>query len=91
MVYLAGKISGVPDYFEKFAAAANKLRLEGHSIYNPAAANLESLPLPQIMAHNLAQLCEVEAIALMPCWRGSDGAKIEWSLAKYLGKTIIYL
>ncbi len=91
-VYLAGRIRGVPNYHETFAAAANKLRLEGHECFNPAAANLEGWPLGKIMAHVLWWLCEeAEAIAMLPGWWRSGGARIEWLLARYLGLRIIYL
>jgi hypothetical protein len=90
-VYLAGAIKGTTDYPERFASGANLLRMRGYSVYNPAAANLEGLPLKRIMSHLLPQLCECEAIALLPGWRTSGGAKIEYDLAVYLGLQIIEL
>jgi hypothetical protein len=91
MVYIAGPIRGTKDYHERFATAAKKLRLEGHAVYNPAAANLEGTPLNRIMAHLLPQLCECEAIALLPGWSMSGGAQIEYDLAEYLGLRVIEL
>lgn len=91
-VYVAGRMRGVPDLNRPaFAQASDKLRNEGYSVYNPAAANLEGMPLGRIMAQVLAQLCEAEAIALLPGWWRSGGARIEWMLAKYLKLEIIYL
>ena len=77
--------------FEAFARASDKLRVQGHSVFNPAAANLEGMPLSKIMAYVLAQLCDCEAIALLPGWYRSGGARIEWLLARYLKKKFIYL
>ena len=90
-VYLAGRVSGEPNYQKIFAGAAAKLRSGGYEVYNPAAANQEGRALADIMATLLPQLCASDAIALLPNWRSSPGAIIEWKLAKYLGKTIIHL
>ena len=91
-VYLAGRISGVPNYADKFAKAADKLRAEGHNVFNPAAANQEGRPLRKIMAYLLTWLCEeADAIALLPGWWRSGGARVEWLLAKYLDLRISYL
>ena len=91
-VYLAGPITGVSDYFEKFAKAAQQLRMEGHEVFNPAAANLDELPINKIMAYELDWLCrEAEAIALLPGWINSKGATIEFLLAEYLKLKVIKL
>lgn len=41
--------------------------------------------------HVLPQLCECEAVALIPGWSMSPGAQIEYQLAKYIGLKIIEL
>lgn len=90
-IYLAGKVAGEPNYREIFAEAAEKLRIEGHQVYNPAAANQEGRTTSEIMAHHLPQLCASEALALLSNWTTSGGSQIEYGLAQYLGKEIIYL
>lgn len=89
--YIAGPISGRPDYAVTFAKAADKLRLDGWDVFNPAAANQEGRSLKDIMGYLLPQLCECEAIAMLPRWYLSGGARIEWMLAKYLRLKITYL
>jgi len=91
-IYLAGPISGQPGYFQTFAEAADKLRKEGHDVFNPAASNQEGRPVNKIMAFLLPHLClDCEAIALLPGWRRSGGARIEYMLARYLKLKIIRL
>ncbi len=85
-------MTGIQDYNRTaFAEAADRLRLEGFDVYNPAAANLEGMRLGRIMSHVLTQLCEADAIAMLPKWWRSGGARVEWLLARYLGLRIIYL
>jgi hypothetical protein len=91
-VYLAGPIKGRSNYHEKFAEAADKLRMEGYTVFNPAAANQEGRPLRKIMAYLLTWLAEeADAIAMLPGWYWSGGARVEWLLARYLKLKIIYL
>lgn len=89
-VYIAGRIRGNKTYLRDFASAAQKLRIEGHSVYNPAAANLESLGLSRIMSVVLPHVCESDAVFMLRGWWRSGGARIEWLLARYLGLKIIY-
>lgn len=91
--YIAGRMARMPDLNRPaFARAADLLRQQGYSVYNPAAANLEGIPLNRIMAHVLVQLCECDAIAMVPgWWTRFGGAWVEWLLAKYLKLKILYL
>lgn len=91
MVYVAGRIRGVRDYGRHFAKAADQFRMQGHQVFNPAAANQEGRPLKKIMGYLLPQLCECDMIAMLPGWWRSGGARIEWMLAKYLGIKVVYL
>ena len=90
-IYLAGRIANCPDYHARFANAACRLRLQGHDVFNPAAAGQEGRKLSDIMAHVLPQVCQSDAIAMLPGWWRSGGARIEWLLARYLGLKVLYL
>jgi len=92
-VYLSGPMRSIPDLnFPAFAEAANKLRLDGHEIFNPAAANLEKWPIRKIFAYELEMICSwAEAIALLPGWEKSEGVAAELATAKACGLQIIHL
>lgn len=89
-VYIAGKITGCKGYKAKFSAAAKKLTDKGHSVLNPAA-------LPEGMRPgDYMQLCTqmlfaADAVAFLPDWEHSRGARIEYELSLYIGKLIMLL
>lgn len=91
-VYLSGAIKGDPNFKPKFNAAANRLRMQGHEVFNPAAANLDDLPLRRIFEHELGWICrEAEAIALIPGYENSEGVAAELATAIALGLEVIEL
>lgn len=91
-IYVAGPMSGLPDYnYPAFHAEAARLRGLGFHVENPAEN-----PVPPCgswqgyMRLALAQLITCQAIALLPGWPQSRGAAIEHRLAIDLGLSIIY-
>lgn len=89
-IYLAGKISGDPDYKAKFARAAEELEDMGHTVLNPVA-------LPEGMtSQDYMQLCTqmlfaADEAAFLPDWPTSAGAGIEYQICIYIGKPVMML
>lgn len=86
-IYIAGPMTGLPDFnFPAFHEAAAKLRALGHEVQNPAE-NPEP-PCKSWLAYMrmaIVQVASVDAVALLPGWEHSPGAKVEEQLALGLG------
>jgi hypothetical protein len=90
-LYLAGPMSGVKDFnFPAFHEAAKRLRAEGYEVLNPAE-NPEQPSWAGYMRQAIAQLVTADAIAMLPGWERSRGARREHSIACDLEMPISYL
>lgn len=105
--YIAGPMSGYKDLnFPLFDAAAAYLRGLGHDVVNPAdmdrlvgvdETQYESLTqVPEklrqdALARDFLELCTCDAIALLPNWDKSRGAKAERFVAEQLGLKVFHL
>lgn len=115
-VYIAGPMSGIPEFnFPAFYAAADKMRADGHIVFNPAERDMErhngidiskgnetgcqetaakehGFSLRDALADDTWWICkEATAIAMLPGWENSKGARAEHALSVALGHEIIYL
>lgn len=87
-IYIAGKITGDPNYKEKFDIAATSLELQGHIVLNPAELPEGMLPADYMRICS-AMLDTADAIYLLKGWYSSSGASIERNYAMYIGKSIL--
>lgn len=87
-IYIAGKITGEPNYKEKFDIAATSLEEQGHIVLNPAELPEGMLPA-DYMRICFAMIDTADAIYLLKDWRSSFGAFIERNYAMYIGKSIL--
>jgi hypothetical protein len=100
-VYVAGAMRGIPEFnFPAFDAAAAKLRGIGFEVVNPAELDRaqgfnEKTDTPtkafirKAIARDLAAITECDAIAMLPGWQNSSGAKLEKQLADFLGLEVL--
>lgn len=89
-IYIAGKITGDSQYSMKFLAANLMLTLRGFVAINPAALP-EGMQKQDYMSICIPMLLTADAIALLPDWEDSTGARIEKSIAEYCGKKVLYV
>lgn len=88
-IYIAGKITGDPNYREKFTEVAKELRQRGDSVMNPACLSEDKeFCWDDYMAITTAMQQVCDATVLLPDWQDSRGARIELQTAERLGHKI---
>ena len=89
--YLAGPMTGFDDYnFPAFNAEADRLRAAGWHVENPADHGVvDRADWADYLRYDIGRLATCEAIALLPGWSKSKGARLEVTIAKALGMTVI--
>ena len=87
IIYLAGKITGNPEYRQQFAAAKMELEAEGHTVLNPAELP-EGMSKAAYMRICFAMIDTADEVRTLSNWYRSHGAGVELSYADYIGKPI---
>lgn len=90
-LYLAGPMTGIEQENRPlFNRAAAGLREAGYEVLNPADLdNLgDNLPWEQCLRRDIPHLLSCDAVALLPGWQMSRGAKLEVLIASRLGMEI---
>ena len=104
-IYLAGPMRGYPNFnFPAFAYAAAKLREKGFEVFSPAEKGEEVLVTDnpgiqenlsfrrKVFALDMAWIAEhADAVALLPGWEKSSGARAERALAEAIGLDVTIL
>lgn len=88
IIYIAGPISNCLKTYQKaFYDAAQPLRDAGHSVLDPSFLP-PGLSQGQYMRICLPMVAVADELVMLPGWEQSEGAYIEFCLAKKSGKTI---
>lgn len=88
-IYIAGKITGDENYYEKFLKAELRLEHDGHTVINPARLPLGLKPM-EYMHICFAMIEIADAVCLLPDFEDSLGASLEALYAGEKKKKIIY-
>lgn len=93
-IYVAGPMTGIKDLNRPaFYDAAEKLRLLGHTVINPANIRLPkgTDTWQDYMRVTTRQLTFCDGVALLPGWEQSTGAQIERQWAEAVGLLVLPL
>lgn len=92
-VYVSGPMTGIPDLnFPAFDKARDICLACGYEVVSPA--DLERarglLPYEEALRDDFRHLLECDQILMLKGWQHSNGARVEFVIAKAIGLTIHY-
>ena len=88
-VYIAGPITGVSDYAERFSEVETGLRKRGFQVMSPHILP-EGFPWDAYMPICYAMMEACDTIYMLPGWRESKGATLEHDRAVERRMTVVY-
>lgn len=88
IIYIAGPITGVPEYWKPFERAEDELIAKGFVVLTPTKLpwNLDNEKAMKIC---LAMIEQADAVYFLPGWNRSIGANLEMNYCKYTGKPYV--
>lgn len=89
-IYISGPMTGKPDLNrQEFLNKGVELAAEGFDVINPIFNGLPAdASWSDHMRADIRMLMECDSIHMLPGWRSSKGARLEWWIAHELGMTI---
>lgn len=91
IVYIAGRVTGLPidEVRRKFQSAEEEIICKGNIAVNPLRFVPSTASWEVAMRISLSYLLFCDAIYLLPDWRESKGARLEYYTAKQLGLEVV--
>ena len=86
IIYIAGPITGVPNYKETFKQYEDYLKAKGYTVLNPTAVLPEGLTNQQYMHACLNLIDCADAVLFLPGSDESKGALCEFNYCRYIDK-----
>lgn len=87
-VYIAGRITGVKDYKERFAEERRIWEEKGWAVLDPSVLPEGMMPA-DYMRICLAMIDTADVVVMMKGWRLSGGARVEYNYCRYTGKKAV--
>ena len=87
-IYIAGKITGDPDYKAKFDAAAEDYKKKGYIVLNPSWMPQGMQP-SDYMRICFAMIDTADKVAFLPGYEQSSGAQLELQYCFYVDKDVV--
>ena len=78
-IYIAGQITGNPDYMSQFSNAEKRLTEFGHAVINPVKN--QGFSYKEYIDIGLCELMRCDTIYLLKGWEKSNGANLEYLYA----------
>lgn len=94
MIYLSGPMTGLPEWnYPAFNEAAAYLRAKGYEVFNPAEifGGETHLPREVYMKEDIRALLNCDTVMMLQGWQDSEGAKLEFQIAKQIGLPVLEL
>ena len=85
VIYIAGPITGVKNYWEAFEKVDDELTSMGFVVLTPSRLPW-NLSNDRAMKICLAMIDQADAVYFLPGWSRSVGANLEMTYCKYTGK-----
>ncbi len=91
-VYISGAISGIrlEPAKHKFKLAEISLKEQGYEVVNPMEINDDDTLWTECLIKDIQELMYCDAIYMLSDWINSRGARIEFCIAKEMGKKIMF-
>lgn len=90
VIYIAGPIADVPEYWVAFEKAEDILSAWGYIPLNPARLP-QGMPDKAYMRIDLAMIDSADAVVFLPGYESSKGAMLEFKYCLYTDKPVAFM